>query len=495
MKLSVLFQKVHMEWFHGDGQIDAAGLCYDSRTCKKGDVFFAIGGFQADGNAYIEDAVRRGAVAVVSENRNALERTASENSIPVILVKDVRRAMSAAAACYHGYPSNRMKVIGITGTNGKSSTAFFLKELLEDQGRRVGIIGTLGNYFENWEGQATHTTPESVEIHGILKEMADLGAEYCLMEVSSHALALYRVEDVSFHGSIFTNISQDHLDFHHTMEEYFIAKEKLFRYNQVYAVINTDDPYGRRIHEGLKKTSTRAIGFGMDIGGEFLLNIHQLTDQGGVFSLKSGMESIKISTNQVGAFNMYNLASAVLAGKMESLKIEGMMESAKRLQGIRGRMEKIQTAEGFGVIIDFAHTPDGLEKVLKTLRETSQGRIITVFGCGGDRDRQKRPVMGSIAVENSDFVIVTSDNPRGEDPSAIIGEIEEGMKKYMHKYTVSIDRKDAIGKALKMAKPEDLVLIAGKGHETLQIIGDKKLPFDERAIVKELLDSNETHKN
>jgi UDP-N-acetylmuramoyl-L-alanyl-D-glutamate--2,6-diaminopimelate ligase len=496
MKLENLFEHSDKIWIQGDPSVDVGGLSYDSRTCKKGDMFFAVGGFNADGNAYIQDALAKGAVAVVSENKEVLLTLLKQTQACAVWVPDARKALSAVASVYYGHPSTKLKVIGITGTNGKSSTAFFLKELLESQGRKVGIIGTLGNYFEDWNGSTSHTTPESVEIQAILHHMVQLGADYCIMEVSSHALALHRVENVDFHAGIFTNISQDHLDFHHTMEEYYLAKEKLFRYNHVYAIINTDDPYGRRIYERLHHTNTCPIGFGMEKPTDYRIELEQQSEEGTLFSLiKEGEGSWKIATNQVGAFNAYNVTCAMLAAKMEQLEWPQVLSIVKELSGVRGRMEKIQAAAGFTVILDFAHTPDGLENVLKSIGLSVRGKIITVFGCGGDRDRSKRPIMGRIALEGSDVVVVTSDNPRTEDPMAIIREIEEGMDQGAHRYMVEVDRKKAIEKALAMAKPGDVVVIAGKGHETTQIIGTSSYPFDERTIVEEFLNKHESHED
>lgn len=494
MRLTSLFEKVaDKEWIKGDGSAEVLGLSYDSRNCEPGDVFFAIGGFETDGNKYIPGALANGASVIVSENRDILEDLDSSTVSGAVLVSDVRKAMSGAAASFYGYPSQKMKVIGITGTNGKSSTAFFLKELLEDQGKKVGVMGTLGNFFGDWTAKATHTTPESVEIHRMLKDMMEMGAAYCIMEVSSHALALYRVEDVDFHASIFTNISQDHLDFHHTMEEYFLAKEKLFHYDQQYSIVNTDDPYGRRIYDTLEGMDTKAIGFGIHHPKDFQLAIEKATDDGSVFTLKGDRSTIQVETNQVGAFNAYNLSCAILAGVMESLDIQGMCTAAKTLHGVKGRMEKISSAKGFTVIIDFAHTPDGLSNVLQALKKTTQGRIITVFGCGGDRDRKKRPIMGRIAVENSDWVVLTSDNPRREKPESIIEEIEEGMKGHPDRYTIVQDRRQAIGIAIKAAKAGDVVLVAGKGHESVQIIGTQSFPFHEREIIEEYLNDHDSH--
>lgn len=493
MKLTSLFEGSDCEWVFGEGSVEVLGLSYDSRTCKKGEVFFAIGGFETDGNKYIPGALANGAIAVVTQNRNVAASLKDNQNISAIVVPDVRKAMSAAASRFFGYPSEKMKVIGITGTNGKSTTAFFLKELLEEQGIQAGIMGTLGNFFGDWTASATHTTPESVEIHRMLKDMVELGAAYCIMEVSSHALALSRVDHVHFHAGIFTNISQDHLDFHHSMEEYFKAKEKLFYFDQEYSIINTDDPYGRRIYHMLSGKDTTTVGFGIEHPEDYQLILEKMTEGGSRFALKNQSGSVCVETNQVGVFNVYNLASAMLAGIMDSLDVNTMVKTAKNIHGVKGRMEKITAPGGFSVIIDFAHTPDGLSNVLSALRDTTRGRIITLFGCGGDRDRGKRPIMGRIAVENSDWVVLTSDNPRREDPMAIIEDTLEGMKEHADKYIVVENRKEAIGKALDVAEPGDVVLIAGKGHETVQIIGTKSYPFDERKIIEEYLDEHNTH--
>lgn len=494
MKLCELLKEIPKNWIHGSHEVEISSLAYDSRKCTRGAVFFAIGGLLADGNAYIQQALDRGAVAVVSENREILDSLSHQEGVTGVHVTHVRRVMSAAASRFYGDPSQKIKVIGITGTNGKSTTAFLLKELLESQGHRTGLIGTLGNFFEDWQADATHTTPESVELQFMLKEMADRGGAYCIMEVSSHALSLNRVEHVRFQGSIFTNLSQDHLDFHETMEDYYLAKEKLFRYNQAYAIVNTDDPYGRRIHSLLKQSTARAIGFGVDHPREFHLQIHNLADEGSDFALigsagSGSKETLNVTTNQAGIFNVYNLSCAILAGVMEGLDVQQMVESAKNLTGVKGRMERVPNEKGITILIDFAHTPDGLENVLKTLKKTATGRIITVFGCGGDRDRKKRPIMGQIAGQWSDHVVVTSDNPRNEDPMKIIEEILKGLDGFHEKSQAIADRRKAIEKAISIAEQGDVVLIAGKGHEMTQIIQGIYHPFDERVIVKEILES------
>ncbi|HCX64625.1 MAG TPA: UDP-N-acetylmuramoyl-L-alanyl-D-glutamate--2,6-diaminopimelate ligase [Eubacteriaceae bacterium] len=486
MKISELLKGLKYQMIEGE-DVSAEGLCFDSRKCRPNDVFFAIPGFQTDGNRFIKDAFERGAVAAVVETVPQ-ERLEGKT---IIKVEGVRKALSRASHHFYQKPSHGLKVIGVTGTNGKTSTVFFLKELLEKRGEKVGIIGTVGNFFADRVLKSTHTTPESLEIHQLLHEMYHQGASYVIMEVSSHGLSLSRVEDVRFQGTLFTNLSQDHLDFHHTMEEYYQAKRKLFVDSNGWQIMNTDDEYGRRLYREMKKENKNIFALGKTGSEDFVLEIQEKKFHQTVFLFSHEKERTEFVTDLIGEFTVYNLSGAIAAAVCEGHALATLAQGVAGLKPVPGRLDAQLAKEGFKVIIDYAHTPDGLLNVLKALEEEPHRKIITVFGCGGDRDKGKRPKMGKIAQDKSDITFVTSDNPRTEDEMAIIKDILEGMDGSDPNLHVVQNRYDAIKEAIHTAQKEDVVLIAGKGHETYQIFKDRVIDFDEKVIVKEILEANE----
>ncbi|SHE55915.1 UDP-N-acetylmuramoyl-L-alanyl-D-glutamate--2,6-diaminopimelate ligase [Alkalibacter saccharofermentans] len=491
MKLSKILEKIDCQLMYGNADKDITGLEFDSRKCKPGDLFIAISGFESDGNNYIDEAISKGAVAVLSEK----EPNSKVMNHAYLKVPNARKAMSKAAAVLNGDPSKRLKVIGITGTNGKTSTAYFLRSILEYWGKTTGIIGTLGNYCKGLELESEHTTPESVEIQRLLRAMEEQGAEYVVMEVSSHGLDLYRVEDVCFSGAVFTNLTQDHLDFHKTMESYFNAKKRLFDFEIGYGVVNTDDDYGLRLYKEKKNGKYKVTGYGLKAVADGKISGVSADDKGTTFVIDIDGKRLPCITNQIGGFNVYNLSAAILAARNEGMPEDGILECIKEIKGVPGRLERIDVAREFEVVIDFAHTPDGLENILKVLRNTTKGRLITVFGCGGDRDVTKRSIMGEISGKLSDFSILTSDNPRWENPDRIIDDIEEGIVKTGGSYIRVPDRRKALETALKMAKKDDMVLLAGKGHELWQVVNSEKITFNEREIIKEILKDNESNQD
>ncbi|MEK8129718.1 UDP-N-acetylmuramoyl-L-alanyl-D-glutamate--2,6-diaminopimelate ligase [Paenibacillus filicis] len=492
MRLKELFAQLLVSRLIGDGDTEVTGLAMDSRKVKTGDVFFCIPGLTSDGHDYAETAVRRGAVALVAERELEL-------GVPVLVVRDARSAMAFLANVYYSHPSRELKLIGITGTNGKTTTTYILEHILSDLGYRTGLMGNIhikvGTEYR--ENKATNTQ-EALELQRVLREMADCGTDYTLMEVSSHGLDMGRVKGCRFRTAIFTNLTQDHLDYHGTMERYREAKSLLFsRLGNEYAadpadgqfaVLNADDPASEVFRQ---VTAAQTLTYGIDnpaadVRAEGIV----MTGGGTRFRCVTFKGSAEIEIRVVGLFNVYNTLAAVTASLAEGLELERIAESLARLQGVEGRMEVVSEGQPYLVLVDYAHTPDGLENALSTIRQFAEGRVISVFGCGGSRDRTKRPVMGAIAAKYSDYVYVTSDNPRTEDPERILLDIEPGVLAAgasSDRYELLADRKEAIRRAVGRATAKDVVLIAGKGHETYQEIGGVKHPFDDRLIARQAI--------
>ncbi|MEW6162304.1 MAG: UDP-N-acetylmuramoyl-L-alanyl-D-glutamate--2,6-diaminopimelate ligase [Nitrospirota bacterium] len=486
----------------GWGDRDISGVAYDSRKAKEGYLFVAIEGERYDGHDFIKDAVKKGAVAIVHEKpvmRDAL-------SVTSIRVKDSRKALSCIAHNFYGMPSEGLILIGITGTNGKTTAAYILKSILESWGKEIGLIGTIQYVIKDRAYPAPHTTPESLEFHGLLKDMLSSGCTHVISEVSSHALAQHRVDRAVFKAAVFTNLTRDHLDFHKTMEDYFRAKERLFRElldEDGTCVINLDDPYGKRLisslSTGVPKKSQDILTYGFEAGADVVASDIDSSFGGLRFKILFRGRSYDVSSPLVGLPNVYNIMSA--AGVSISLGVpwQIILEGIEKTCGVTGRFEKVDLGQNFLCIIDYAHTEDALERLICTARGLtlpplakgrhkggdSSSRIITVFGCGGDRDRGKRPKMGAVATRLSDFVIITSDNPRSEEPSEIIREIESGAVK--RNYLIEPDRREAIRKAVDIAGGSDIILIAGKGHEDYQEIKGVRNRFNDRDIFEEAI--------
>ncbi|MDP4200355.1 MAG: UDP-N-acetylmuramoyl-L-alanyl-D-glutamate--2,6-diaminopimelate ligase [Bacteroidota bacterium] len=476
------------------GEADLSSPRYDSRDVRSGDVFFAIRGFETDGHRYIPQALARGARTIVLDDAHAFSNEDAEHAGATrILVENSRLALAVISEEAFGSPSEKLRLIGVTGTNGKTTTTSLIKQLLEQRGELVGLMGTVGIQIAGVEIEATHTTPESRDISELLGRMVASGVTTCVIEVSSHAVVLDRVAALDFDIAVFTNLTQDHLDFHHTMEEYFLAKQKFFNglKDTAIAVTNADDPYGYRMVE---RTRANAHTFSIasdhhSAAGDLFATDLDLSIAGSNFRVQKRYsdESALIHSGLVGAFNVENLMSAIgaLYFGVEDCSLATIATLTPSLGPVRGRFETISLAGGATAIIDYAHTPDALEHVLDTIRQLEpQARIITVFGCGGDRDRSKRPLMGQIAAERSDIVIITSDNPRSESPQEIIDEIFIGIPSISRKKVeMEMDRSLAINKAVIRAKSGDVILIAGKGHEQYQIIGQERHHFDDREEV------------
>lgn len=458
-----------------DNDIEITGVNYNSHQIKPGEVFVAIKGFKTDGHDHALEAQQNGASCVVCE------REISGLEIPCILVENSRIALAEIAHKFYGEPAKKMEVIGITGTNGKTTVTYLVKSILEKCGEKVGLIGTNQNMIGNIAFEAGRTTPESLDLVLLFKKMADAGCKYAVMEVSSHSLALERVHGTHFSVGAFTNLTQDHLDFHKTMENYLAAKAKLFQMCDI-AVINVDDPYGKRL---LETITCPVITYGLQDADIKAVEIE--TDSSGV-SFKCDGEDISLGIP--GKFSVYNALTAIGICKALGVKIGVVSSALKSTEGVKGRVEVVPTGKDFTLLIDYAHTPDGLQNVLESVRENAKGRVVALFGCGGDRDTSKRPKMGKIAGELADFCIITSDNPRSEDPAAIIRDILSGMKDASAEYIVVENRRDAIEYALTHAQKDDVIVLAGKGHETYQILADNTIHFDEREVVSEILSKN-----
>jgi UDP-N-acetylmuramoyl-L-alanyl-D-glutamate--2,6-diaminopimelate ligase len=463
------------------------GLAYDSRRVQPGFVFFAVKGFQDDGHLYVRDAVQRGAVGVVVERPVAVPPP-----VGVVRVSNVRRALALAAARFYGHPAERLHMVGVTGTNGKTTTTHLISAVLRAQGKKAGLIGTLYNKIGDKIVPGERTTPESLDLQALLRRMVDEGVEAVAMEVSSHALALERVTGIEFDVAVFTNLTQDHLDFHHDLEDYFAAKARLFaaleepgiKSRPKAAVLNIDDPYGRR----LVSLSGGAVTYGIENPADVRARDVVLTAGGTSFEAETPWGRASVNLKLAGRFNVYNALAAFAVGGLEGLPPDEVARALEDAPAVPGRFERIEAGQDFTVVVDYAHTPDGLASVLQTARALSRGRLIVVFGCGGDRDPIKRPVMGGIAGRLADFTVITSDNPRREDPLAIIAAIEAGIRSAgVKRYVIEPDRREAIRIALRYAQPGDLVVLAGKGHEDYQIIGDQKLPFDDRKVATAIL--------
>ena len=485
MTLAEIIKGIDALGISGDMGIDINGLAYDSRKVKKGHLFIALAGEHTDGHGFIRQAVERGAAAIVYERPENDLRDSLTPEVARVRVKDSRGALALAANNFFRRPSESMRVIGITGTNGKTTTSYLMKAILEEWGQKVGLIGTIQYMVKDVVYGAVHTTPEALEFQALLHEMLAEECGYVVTEVSSHALAQKRVDGTVFKGAVFTNLTRDHLDFHKTMEDYFAAKARLFTElldSDATAVINYDDPWGRKLI-GLIKG--KMYTFGLETGSDLMATGISDSVNGLKFTVMLNKRNHEVVSSLMGLPNVYNILSA--AGLCLSIGVpwEVVLEGIGKAGPAKGRFEKVDAGQEFLAIVDFAHTEDALERLICTARGIGTGKIITVFGCGGDRDRGKRPVMGALATRLSDFVIMTSDNPRSERPGEIIREIEAGAVR--NNYLVEPDRKKAIRRAVEMAGKDDIVLIAGKGHETYQAIGEQRYKFSDREVLEEAI--------
>jgi UDP-N-acetylmuramoyl-L-alanyl-D-glutamate--2,6-diaminopimelate ligase len=484
MQLTEIMQGIDYRLMAGLIDQNIMGISYDSRKVKPGDLFICIPGLKTDGHKYAEQAVSNGAKALLVEKEVLIN---SETA--VLLTADCRKAMPIAAANFFRRPSRDIKVIGVTGTNGKTTTTHLIKAILEEQNAKIGIMGTLYARIGGNERAMSNTTPESIDIQEFLNIVREEKGDYMVMEVSSHALDMGRVDQINFHAAIFTNLTQDHLDYHVTMDKYKESKMKLFvnispEFNQ-FAIINADDPVAG---DFIKASRNNCFTYGISKEADIKAANLQFSLKGSQFTVLHHNGSFEINMKLIGRFSVYNALAAITFALREGVDPAVIQAAMEKVTGVAGRFEQVDCGQDFTVIVDYAHTPDGLENILKTGKEIVENRLITVFGCGGDRDRTKRPLMGKIAAEYSDFSIVTSDNPRSEEPEAIIDDIIPGINQVENShYAKIVDRKEAIHQAIHLAKKGDLVIIAGKGHENYQLVKDQVLHFDDREVAAEFL--------
>lgn len=477
MLLKDLTSIIEHEYVNGDQSAEISGIAYDSRRVKPGDLFVCIKGFKVDGHEFISQAIGQGAAAVI------VEKEVEDAKVPLIKVKNSRRALALISAAFFSNPSSKFKLIGVTGTNGKTTTTYLIKTILEQGGSKVGLIGTNQNMIGDKVLPAERTTPESLELQQLFSDMVKEKVDYVVMEVSSHSLELNRVDGCNFEIGIFTNITQDHLDFHVTMENYLKAKTTLFKRCKK-GIINVDDSSSEYI---LNNGTCEMITFGIDKEADIHAKDIEISEKGVKFDVDTPYGSKFIELGIPGRFSVYNALGSIGACLALGISLEQIQQGLKQAKGVPGRAQIVETGKDFTVLIDYAHTPDGLENILNTVNGFAKGRVVTLFGCGGDRDKTKRPIMGEIAGKLSDFCIITSDNPRTEDPLQILNHIEEGIKKTDCSYVVIENRFEAIKYALENAKKDDVIVLAGKGHETYQILKDRVIHFDEKEIVESIL--------
>lgn len=504
MELKRLIEGVETLRITGDIHKDVSGVCFSADRCGRDSLFVAVSGFKNDGHQFIDEAISRGARFIVHEKELRFDPP-----ITAIKVPDSRKALGMISRNFFNHPSAGLTLIAVTGTNGKTTIAYLLESILREAGFKCGVLGTINYRYSDKSYAAPNTTPESYEMHKVLRAMADEGVTHVIAEVSSHAVDLKRVDACDFDMGIFTNLTRDHLDYHLTMENYFQAKKRFFaeiltkskkKYPQK-MIINADDPWGRRI---LKEVSQPGLAYGIESECAIRAMSYELSLQGIKAQLDVSGESFSIASPLIGKFNLYNILAAVGAAFILQTDPAVIKKGIKKMFHVPGRLEPVDSTAGYSIFVDYAHTDDALRRVLQSLSELKKKKIITVFGCGGNRDRGKRPLMGEAATRYSDLTIITSDNPRMEDPLAIIAEIEQGVDRSRIKknemgglrfngdagiYAVVPDRRRAIEEAIRVAEKDDIILIAGKGHEDYQILGSEKIAFDDRVVVKQILES------
>ena len=474
MLLKNILKGVNFE-FNGTTDIEITNICYDSRKVERGSLFFCIKGYSTDGHKYAKAAAEAGAVCLVVSEVQSVD-------IPQLIVEDTREAMAIISANYYDCPADKLTMIGVTGTNGKTTTTYMLKKILETAGKRVGIIGTIECIIGDKRIPSERTTPESMDLHRILKEMYDAGCDTVVMEVSSHSLYLKRVYGIEFDGSIFTNLTQDHLDFHKDMNDYAAAKSILFKNSKI-SLINSDDTFADVMIASAKNHTT----YGVHNEAKYTAQDIKLNDKGSRFVLTASNFKIPILIGIPGGFNVYNALGAIALCLELGIELVKVKKGIESVSNVVGRFQSLDTHEkDFSIILDYSHTPDSLKNAIETIRGFVRGKIICVFGCGGNRDSSKRPIMGKISSEFADLSIITSDNPRFENPCDIINEIAAGITSD-EKYVIVEDRREAIKYAISRAAEGDVILLAGKGHENYQEICGVKYPFDEVVVVEEIM--------
>ena len=475
----------------GNLDIEISGIENNSQNVKKGYLFVAIQGFSTDGHQYVESAIQNGAVAIMIQEGCNLKGVKIPDNVTVVMAKDTREGLAIVSDNFYDHPSRKFKLIGVTGTKGKTTTTFMLKEIFEKAGKKVGLIGTIAIYINGKKlKDSDRTTPESLELQQIFAEMAKQGVEVVVMEVSSQSLKLKRVDRCDFDIAIFTNFSEDHISpkEHPDMQDYFNAKLKLFKMCKT-GITNADDLQGAKIPRLFPESNITT--YGIDNYANLLAKDITITNSYVDFKVKLKDKNERVKTGIPGRFSVYNSLAAICVAQKFGIAPEPIKEALLEVR-VPGRSELVDNKREIPIMIDYAHSPESLENILQATKSYTRGKVISVFGCGGDRDPGKRPIMGEISGRIADFTIITSDNPRTEDPKMIVNQIEEGLKKTNGKYMVMIDRKEAIKEAIKMATKRDIVILAGKGHELYQEIDGEKYPFDERVIVREIIDELES---
>src|SRR5436309_7157470 len=484
-KLSEVLQGVETTLSANANELTIQKVACDSRKVQSGTLFFALHGAKADGNAFIQDAIKRGAVAIASEEK-------AVGKIPPgvswIQVREARKALAIAAANFLGHPASALHLVAVTGTNGKTTTTSVVDAIVKASGAKTGLFGTIAYHTPLGDYPAPNTTPESVELQGFFAEIRDAGGKYGVLEASSHSLAMDRLWGCHFQAAVFTNLTREHMDFHKTFEDYFAAKKRLFAGTGAgapeVAVLNTDDSYGKQL-AGLAKSTVK---YGLESQTDITASKFQLSFEGLRFTAHTPKGKLQVKSRLVGRINVYNLLAAIGAAQALGFSNEIIQKGLENRESVSGRFQRIDMGQPFLVIVDYAHTDDALENLIRTARElNTEGRIITLFGCGGLKDRTKRPVMGEVSGRLSDLTILSSDNPRTEEPLKIISDVVVGLQKTAGKYLIETDREKAIGMAIDEARAGDIVLLAGKGHEDYQILADRTLKFDDREVARRAL--------
>jgi UDP-N-acetylmuramoyl-L-alanyl-D-glutamate--2,6-diaminopimelate ligase len=488
MQLKTLLTAISVRQIIGPPDRSVESIAYDSRRVQRNGLFVALRGEKFDGHDFIEQAIEKGASVIVAEREQKYPRATC------VAVENTRTAVADLSAAFYGYPARKLKLVGITGTNGKTTTTFLIQHICEKAGVRCGLIGTVRYQLGERVLPAARTTPESLDLQELLAQIVNAGCRAATMEVSSHALALDRTRGLEWDVAVFTNLTQDHLDFHGTMKNYFESKLKLFselasqqKKRKPVAVINIDDRYGEQLVGKIDK-STSLITYGMGARADFRASNYRMEFGGTSYQLDARGKSYLVRIPLIGRFNVANSLAALAAANAMGIGVREAVLSLGKSPQVPGRLEMVPAKRQFQIFVDYAHTPDALLNVLKTLRELEPRRLIVVFGCGGDRDREKRPLMAQVVDLNADYAIITSDNPRKEDPAAIISHVERGFRS--SHYEKIIDRAEAIARAIALAQPRDIVLIAGKGHETYQEFADHTVPFDDIQVARRALENH-----
>ena len=491
MQLETLLGATAVQEVIGKRDRTVESIAYDSRRVQRNGMFVALRGEKADGHQFIGQAVAKGASVIVTERKDS---SALAGAATCVVVENTRRALADFATYFYGRPAEGLKIAGVTGTNGKTTTSFLIKHICEKAGLRCGLIGTVRYEIGERVLPATRTTPESLDLQELLALIANAGCRAASMEVSSHALAQERTRGIEWDVALFTNLTQDHLDFHGTMENYFEAKARLFtdlsqqeKKRKPIAIVNIDDRYGEQLLDKIDN-QLALVTYGMSVRAEFRASNYRVEFGGTSYQLDARGKSYLVRLPLIGRFNVYNSMAALAAANALGVNLRDAVTSLAKSPQIPGRLEMVPAKRQFQVFVDYAHTPDALLNVIKTLRALEPRRLIVVFGCGGNRDRQKRPLMAEVVERNADYAIVTSDNPRKEDPAAIIADTEKGFR--LHHYEKIVDRAEAIGRAIELAEPRDIVLIAGKGHEAYQEFADRTIPFDDIQVARRAIENH-----